>query len=152
VLGSTAAALANHAHCPVAIIRNGDASTHDDAWIAVVVDHELDNDAVMQRAMEEARLRNAPVLALRVTRWKPGEVPYDQLERRLRGWIQRYPDVHVLPVDAGANAAHYLETRDEAPQLVVLGRADADHVTRLVGPHGHSILAHPHCSVLAVRQ
>jgi hypothetical protein len=65
LLGSTAAALAENAHCPVAVIRADHASKPlDDGWIAVPVSNDFDNDAVVHLAMQEARLRGAPVLAL----------------------------------------------------------------------------------------
>ena len=83
VLGSTAATLAKRAHCPVAIIRTDDTPPRGTGWIAVVVDDEPDNDAVIHQAMEEARLRKAPVLALGVWRWALFEIPYEQLDQRL---------------------------------------------------------------------
>ena len=82
-LGSTAAALAQHAHCPVAIVRSGGAPQTDSGWIAAVQNDEPDNDAVVHRAMEEGRLRRAPVLLI---------------DRRVDSWVRRYPDVHVQTV------------------------------------------------------
>ena len=163
VLGSTAIALAEHAHCPVAIVRSGigaadPAPRHDShgddnqPWIAVAVEEEPGNDAVVHAAMEQARLRHAPVLALRVTPWKPGEVPYDHIDRRLHRWAHRYPDVFVLPVTAGGNFEHYLDTYDEPIQLAVVGKRHASHVAQLLGPHRDPILPHAGCSVLVVRQ
>ena len=133
LLGSTAVSLAEHAQCPVAIVRSDNHPLDGRGWIAVVVADETGNDRVIGQAMEEARLRGAPLLALRVTRWHPGEVPYDRLDRRLLGWVTGNPDVSVFPVDAGPSAAHYLETHDKSVQLIVIGRAEAEDVTRLVG-------------------
>ena len=53
-LNSTAASLATHAHCPVAVIRSVDDALPTGDRIAVVVDAEPGNDAVMQIALEEA--------------------------------------------------------------------------------------------------
>ncbi len=150
LLGSTAAALAENAHCPAAIIRSdGDAQPTDDGWIAVAVDDDFGTDAVIHMAMEEARLRGAPLLALAVSSWAFGEMPYDQLDRRLGKWVERYPDVHVQPVAAHHGAAAYLETFVEPVRLIVIGRSQAGELTRLVGPHNHPVCA---CSVLVVRQ
>lgn len=75
VLGSTAVGLAEHAHCPVAIIRTDpDEPPQEGGWIAVVIDDAPDNDAVVCQAMEEGRLRNAPVLALGASRLELGEL------------------------------------------------------------------------------
>jgi nucleotide-binding universal stress UspA family protein len=152
VVGSTAATVAKHAHCPVAIIRSdNDGQLSDRGWIAVVVDDDSDNETVVQTAMEEARLRHASVLALGASRWHLGEVTYDELDRRVSGWARQYPDVHILPVAARSGAVHYLESHYEPAQLVVVGRGHADQVARLVGPHSIPIRAHADCSVLVVR-
>ena len=65
--GSTAATLADKAYCPVAIIRsphNSPATGPD--WIVVVVEDHADNESVIEHAMNEARLRTSPVLAVGV--------------------------------------------------------------------------------------
>jgi nucleotide-binding universal stress UspA family protein len=163
VLGSTATALAERAHCPVAIVRSGVGAAklaqppdsyagENQPWIAVAVEEEPGNDAVMHAAMEQARLRHAPILALRVTPWQPGSVPYDHIDRRLHRWAHRYPDVFVLPVTAGGSFEHYLDTYDEPIQLAVVGTHHAGHLAQLLGPHRDSILPHPGCSVLVVGQ
>jgi nucleotide-binding universal stress UspA family protein len=86
VLGSTAAILAREAHCPVAIIRRGDQSPcPEDGLIAVVVDDGPGNREVVRCAMEEARMRRAPVLALCVGRRALFESGRDTFYRRLDG-------------------------------------------------------------------
>jgi nucleotide-binding universal stress UspA family protein len=104
--GSTAATLAEEAYCPVAIIRsphNTPASRPD--WIVVVVEDRADNESVIEHAMNEARLRDAPVLAVGVWQENFGETPYDALDRRKEKWAQRYPDVSVHPVATRAGVA-----------------------------------------------
>ena len=94
--GSTAATLADKAYCPVAIIRsphNSPASGPD--WIVVVVEDHADNESVIEHAMNEARLRTAPVLAVGVWEEDFGETPYDELDRRIEKWEKHYPDVRV---------------------------------------------------------
>ncbi len=153
VLGSTAATVAEDAYCPVAVIRaphDTQAGSHDS--IAVVVEDRADNDSVIEHAMEEARLRNAPVLAVGVWREDLGEEPYANLDRRLDTWRQRYHDVDVYPVTTRAGIARYLtEDSAEPVQLAVVGRADASSVAEIIGAHRHAIAAHGGCSVLVVR-
>ena len=94
VLGSTAAILAEEAHCPVAIIRRGAESPASEAGlIAVVVDDRPGNRDVVRCAMEEARVRQAPVLALCVGRRAFFERSRDRFYRRLDGLLRHYPDV-----------------------------------------------------------
>ncbi len=151
VLGSTAATLAEQAHCSVAIIRRKDASSRQNGFIAMVVDYQPDNGEVMRWAMEEARVRRAPVLALGVWRWALFEIGYEGLYRRLDHWLRRYPDVRVDVAATRSSVARYLEGHTDAVQLVVIGSEDADQVAQLVGPRSLPILAHADCSVLVAR-
>jgi nucleotide-binding universal stress UspA family protein len=136
-LGVTATTLAERAHCPVAVIRNTDAFTVGHGGVvAVVLDDEPDNDAVVHQAMREGRLRHATVR---------------QIDRRLHSWVRLFPDVDVDIVAAGTGPG----TRDshdrELPQLAVLGRRDAASVAGVVTPNCHPIVGYPDCSVLFVR-
>jgi hypothetical protein len=135
-LGSTASALAKHAHCPVAIVRSGGTPQTDTGWIAAVQNDEPDNDAVVHRAMEEGRLRRAPVLLI---------------DMRLDSWVRRYPDVHVKTVAARQGETRRDENRSNSIQLAVVGSANAEHVARLVWPDYHPVLGDDNRSVLLVR-
>jgi nucleotide-binding universal stress UspA family protein len=151
-LGSTAAALASHAHCPVAIIRSDtDTERANDGGIAVVVDTAPDNDVVVQHAFAEAQLRDTSLFALTVWPSRLGEIPFDELDRRLGKRARVYPEVNVEPVAVRSGIAHYLMTHDIPVQLVVMGSADAGQVPGIIGPHRHPVLPHPGCSVLVVR-
>lgn len=150
ILGSTALALANQAQCPVAIVRR-DGDPGPRSSIVVVVNDQPDNDEVVSRGFEEARLRQARLLAIGVWRWDSGLTPADILERRLARWTPLYPDVEVHSCAAECNAAEYLATTQLPIRLLVTGAADAKHLTRIIGPHSHPILSHPYCSVLIVR-
>ncbi|MCV7075489.1 universal stress protein [Mycobacterium szulgai] len=153
LLGSTADAVARHSLCPAAIIRTDHESTtvKDSDWIAIVVDDAPDNDAVVEHGFRQARLRNAPILALGVWPWGFGEIPYEQLNHRLGQWVSRYPEVHVQPAAARRGAAAFLTSTQEPVQLAVLGSAEADHVSRIVGPVS-THFGHSGCSVLVVRE
>jgi nucleotide-binding universal stress UspA family protein len=151
--GSTAATLAEKAYCPVAIIRTphrAPASNPD--WIVVAVHGYTDNDAVIEFAMNEARLRNAPVLAVGVWDDSFGEPSYDELDRKREEWAKRYPDVHVSPVATKSSIARFLaDNRSESVQLTVLGGADIPSVVQIIGPHSRPLDAHRGFSVLVVR-
>jgi nucleotide-binding universal stress UspA family protein len=152
VLGSTAAILAEEALCPVAIIRrDGQWPRPDAGFIAVVVDDQPDNDEVIRWAMEEARVRRVPVLALGVWRWALFEHSHDEFYQRLDDWLRRYPDVQVEVATTRSSVTRYLESVIGTVQLVVIGSEDAHRVVQLVGPHGLPILAHADCSVVVVR-
>jgi nucleotide-binding universal stress UspA family protein len=152
VLGSTAAILAEEARCPVAIIRRDAKSPPLEAGlIAVVLEDRPGNRDVVRCAMEEARVRQAPVLALCVGRRALFERSRDKFYRRLDGLLRRFPDVEVEVVTTRLGVTRYLQERIGAVQLIVIDSGDAGRVTQLVGPHGLPILRHADCSVLIVR-
>jgi nucleotide-binding universal stress UspA family protein len=153
LFGSTAVSLATRAHCPVAIIRTlSDAPAPSRGWIAVVVNDEPGNDAVLQTAMDEARVRGEAVVALGAWQRDLGQMPYDELDRRVSDWMNRYPDVDVHPIATHTGMASFLETTDEAISLAVIGSADVDRAPSLIGPRSHAILAHAECSILVLRR
>ena len=152
VLGSTAASVAERAYCPVAIIRsNHDRVLPEAGFIAVILDGRHGGETVMRWAMEEARLRKAPVLALGVWPWPLFDIDYERFNQHLDHWLHRYPDVTVEVATTRMSAIRYLEGFVGAVQLVVIGSEDADRVMELVGPRSVSILAHVDCSVLIAR-
>jgi hypothetical protein len=112
----------------------------------------MPNPAMMpscSHALEEARLRNAVLVALGVWRWDLGTMPYEELDQRLSAWRPHYPDVQVSLCAADSGVAAYLaDYKDAHVGLVVIGDASADQVARLIGPHIHPLLAHRDCSVL----
>jgi len=138
LFGATATALAEGAHCLVALIRpGGDGSSRDDGVVSVVLYDEPDNDAVVHLAMREGRLRNTIVR---------------QVDRRLSSWIRRYPDVHVETVAAGTGCRYGDSAHQHAGvQLAVVGHADADKISTLALRSCHPIVDYPACSVLLVR-
>jgi nucleotide-binding universal stress UspA family protein len=149
ILGSTATELAEKAHCSVAIIRpQEDQPRRDINWIVVAINDDPDNEAVVAHAMEEAKLRQAPVLALGDRR---AEASGDGLDREVDKWKGRYPDVHIYPVANRADVAHFLKTHDERVQLAVIGGAEAGELAQIVGPHGHPVFHHTESSALVVR-
>ena len=152
LLGSTAAELAEAAYCPVAIIRTQQTIPKPDSdLIAVAVNDSPGNDHVVEQAIKEAQLRHAPVLALGVWRQELGEMPYDELDRRVQVWERRYPSVQFHALATRTGIADFLDVSDSRVQLAVIGSTDIDQVARLIGPHGHPIVGHAECSVLIVR-
>ena len=153
ILGSTAEAVAENAYCPVAIIRSPYGKpTEGTDWIVVGVDDRTDNDVVIEHALDEARLRKAPVLAVGDWQDDLGEKPYPELDRRLDVWRHRCPDIQICPVATRSGMERFLaENRSESVQLAVIGRADASSVAAIIGPHGHELIPHGECSVLVVR-
>lgn len=152
MIGSTAAALAENARCPVAIIRpsrGGPARGVD--WIVVLVNDHPENDAVIESAIQEAQLRRAPVLAVGVWAEDLGEISYDELDRRMATWKLRYPDVPVHLVATAGGIGQFLASHaDESVQLAVIGEDDVDQIAYLVWPECHPEAQNGERSVLVV--
>ncbi len=150
LLGSTAATLAERAHCPVAIIRRHDKTTRwQRAPIAVAVENSSDSDAMVELAMREASLRDAPVLAVGVWSAELGGMPYDELDRRMDLWRTRYPGVTVHVVVARDGFSDFLAHGGEPVALAVTA-TDGGTAAELVGPVGAGVVHRARCSVLMV--
>jgi len=150
LLGSTPADLAERAHCAVAIIRahHFPLRAGRDTWIVVPIDHSPDNDTVVEQAMQEARRRQATVLALGVWHEHGRSTSYDVLDRHVQPRRARYPDLRIYEVATYAVVADFLADNEAWIQLAVIGRQDAPEVAQLVGPQAHPVLGHVECSVL----
>lgn len=146
VLGSTAAALANAAFCPVAIIRP-DRTTlaADGEWIVVSVDGSPDRDAIIATAFDEAGLRDAPLLALGVG---PVDGP-DGLGCLMDPWRRRYPEVSLRVESAPSGVADFVSTFPEPVQLAVIGSGQVAPLTRFDPVVAASVV--DLCSLLVVR-
>jgi nucleotide-binding universal stress UspA family protein len=153
LLGSTAATLAEQAHSPVAIIRTPHSTpTSEPDWIVTAVDDSPESNGIVGNAIDEARVRRAPVLALGVSQRDHRGIHYDDLERRVAAWRNHNPDIHIHPVAVPTDVAGFLELHDElSVQLAVVGAADAEQVSAIVGPHRESQHPRNRCSVLVVR-
>lgn len=153
VLGSTAAEVADQAHCPVAIIRRDPERppTRTD-WIAVAVNASRENELVIETAMELARRHRLRVLAVGVWQNDFGATPYVELDRRVAAWQQRYPDVPVRTVATRSSIANYLAGHTEPVRMVVIGADDTDQIATIIGPHTHPLIAHGDCSLLVARR
>jgi nucleotide-binding universal stress UspA family protein len=159
-IGSTAAALAASAHCPVAVIRRHDPLHARGQWIVAEVDESAASDGVLRRAIDEAQLRGAPLRVLvtwqsRFTDIHDRDAVADgnrmaraQLDRRLAQWKKRYPDLDVRAVAVHGSTLSFLTKNADSIQLLVVGRELTGGIAALVGPPGYAALQNADCSVL----
>jgi nucleotide-binding universal stress UspA family protein len=159
-IGSTAAAVAQSAHCPVAVIRRPAVSTTHPGCVLVEVDDWPTSGAALQHGVDEARLRRAPLRVL--TTWQArytdahdtravaeaNHLAHAQLERRLASWCRRYPDLDVQAIINRGNMLNYLARAADKVQLVVVGAERSGGPNELVGPPGLAVLHNTDCSVL----
>ncbi len=145
--GSTAAAVAQSAHCPVAVIRrHGDRAGRDEHWLAVDPQAAADSDAVMKTALDEARLRGLPLRAISHGQRDGCDYP----DRRLERWRRRYPDVDLQTTESRGSLVEYLAGHGRQVRMVVVGHRNQDAVRQLLGPAGNAVLHNADCSLLIV--
>ena len=159
-IGSTAAALASTARCPVAVVRGHDPLRAEQQWVVAEVDESAASEGVLRLALEEARLRGAPLRVLttwqsRFTDIHDGNAVADgnrlaraQLDRRLAQWKKRYPDLDVRAVAVHCSTLKFLTKKAGSIQLLIVGHEQAQGITALVGPPGYAALHNAECSVL----
>jgi nucleotide-binding universal stress UspA family protein len=159
-IGSTAAELATRALCPVAIIRGYDPSPVTTGSIVVEVDSSSYGEAVLQRGIDEALLRNAPLVVIAVwqshfTDIHDSRAVAEQnrriragLNRRLACCTRRYPELDVRPVAAHGSLLNYLSRHAPSTQLVVVGRRRAHGVSQMIGPPSYAAMHDTDCSVI----
>jgi nucleotide-binding universal stress UspA family protein len=152
MLGSTAATVAGKAHCPVVIVRYPAeaVSGQSSAWVVIGMNARPDDEKVVNHALDEARLRDAPVLAVGTWQSELGEVTYDALESRVAIWRDRYPGLHIRAVSTGGSLPEFLAGYRNEVRLAVVRADDADQLPLIVGPHGRPVLSHGECSVMVV--
>jgi nucleotide-binding universal stress UspA family protein len=139
-VGSTVHTLVASAHCPVAVVRGPD---RPGAWVVADLDGTPDSAAVLQYAVEEARLRRAPLRVLGT--WQADGVDagtaermvHAQLDRRLEQWQHRYPDLDVTPIAVHGSGLDFLSANAAAIGLVVIGAGNTDGVAELLGLRHH---------------
>jgi nucleotide-binding universal stress UspA family protein len=159
-VGSTAAALASRAHCPVAVIRGQRQSSATPKSIVVEVDKSAEGEQVLQRGIDEAVLRNAPLVVVSV--WHPNVTNVHDtvavaeqnkqltavLDRRLARSTRGRPGLDATTVAAPGGLLTYLSRHAQEVQLVVVGRGRAHGVTEMTGPPSYAALHDTDCSVL----
>jgi nucleotide-binding universal stress UspA family protein len=158
-VGSTAAALAISAQCPVAIIRDLHKQSGQPAQgIVVEVDGSPDNGVLLGAAMEEARLRNATIQAIICRRTasddaaegEGGRRALADLDRRLARWKRRYPHLRLESAAVQGTLMEYLAYNHRSVRLVIVGFHNREHLMEIIGPIGNAILQDAQCSLLIV--
>ena len=168
LVGSTALRVAQHAGCPVVVIRNS-AVGDPGGPVVVGVDCSVGGDAAVEFALQYAARCAAPLVALHTwsdvriperetTAWRTFDwatVAAEQeqlLAERLAGWQGKYPDVEVRRVVARDRPVRRLLEAATGARLLVVGSQGRGGVRgMLLGSTSQSLLYVAPCPVAIVR-
>lgn len=166
LLGSTAAAVATHATCPVVVVRaQPDAEWSADGPVVVGIDGSPTSEAAIAWAFDAASRRSADLLALHVwndtatqlgMNWFNWDATHASeqslLAERLAGWREKYPDVPVTPVVYPDRPVRALLEQAPIAQLMVVGsRGRGGFTGLLLGSTSRALLQHCPCPLMVVR-
>lgn len=172
LVGSTAVALANHASCPVAVVRGRDPDSAPSLHGPVVVglDGSSGSDRALEFAVDEAVARGAELVAVQA--WPAVAPEYalyggtamagdldavrvrgeEVLAERLAGWQAKYP---TLPITRRAvldrPSSALLEAARSASLVVVGARGRGGFLGLLLGSTSLKLLHHAPCPVVVAR-
>jgi nucleotide-binding universal stress UspA family protein len=135
LLGSVSTGMMHHAHCPVAVIGDAVPAGPKDLRRPVVVgiDGSPASELATAIAFDEASGRRVDLVAMHSWRdpdlstgmdmdWSAQQsIASKNLDERLAGWRERYPDVTVHQHVVWDNPAHHLLNEAKSAQLLVVG-------------------------------
>ncbi len=162
VTGSTVAAVAHHAHCPIVSVP-GSVPAHTTGTIAVGVDQDGGPRSVLEAAFVQSAAHRC---ALRVVHASRPPSAYEAEVPDPAGWVsriepvldavvtplrQQYGDVDVVTDVRYSWAADALVEVSDSVDLLVLGRHSAAHlVPRRLGSVTRAAIAHGRCPVMVI--
>ncbi|MEV4214147.1 universal stress protein [Micromonospora sp. NPDC049662] len=155
--GSTAVAVAAHAHCPVVIVRDGAAHGPADP-VTVGVDASEPSLVALGFAAERATQRRVPLRVLHA--WTPGPggaagTPDERaaVEEAVEPWRRTFPELEVAVDLVGGSPAATLIEASRSAQLVVVGsRGRGGLAGMLLGSVSQQVIQHAGCPVAVVRE
>lgn len=168
LLGSTTLQVAQHAGCPVVVVRPG-APGDPDGPVLVGVDGSAGSDGALEFAFEHAARRAGPLVALHIwsdvrigaqdgTVWRTlnwATVAAEEerlLAERVAGWQDKYPDVEVRLVLTQDRPVRRLADAAEGARLLVVGSRGRGGVPgMLLGSTSQTLLYVCPCPLAIVR-
>ncbi|MEV4478459.1 universal stress protein [Micromonospora coxensis] len=158
--GSTAVSVAAHAHCPVVVVREGQADAVGP--VVVGVDGSESSQVALGFAVERAAQREVPLRVVRVVGGERRSSEHDEratdeeravVEQALARWRQTFPDVAVeVDVRPGNPAATLVEASRDAQLVVVGSRGRGGLRGMLLGSVSQQLIQHAYCPVVVARE
>ena len=169
-LGSVSSGLVYHAHCPVAVIHDGQPQVANVARAPVLlcIDGSPASEAATAIAFDEASRRGVGLVALHA--WtdprasdfedlfpnfksdaRLSEVE-ETLAERLAGWHERYPDVGIIRrIETGDAASPLIEASKRSQLIVVGSHGRGGFAGMLLGSVGAAVVNRAKIPVIVAR-
>ena len=161
-MGSVSGQVAEHAACPVAVVRPVRGSAVD---VVIGIDGSPESARALELGLAEARRTGGTLIAVHAYRYapvaaayapNPGIDPFSQrelaeenLDRALGDVEERNPDVKIeRRIEHGSSAAVLVAAADGAAALVVGARGLGGFAGLILGSVSQQVLRHAHCPVL----
>jgi nucleotide-binding universal stress UspA family protein len=143
-VGSTAAALALGARCPVAVIRGAGEPAAATGWVVVAVDGAVEADDALALGVQEALTRRAPLRVIASSE----PLIQARLDRRLSEVRHHHPELVVQSAFARDGTLDFVARNSGRMQLAIVGAHDQACIAQLIGPNGCAALHNTNCVVL----
>lgn len=147
--GSTAARLAQTVQAPLAIVhrRHAHERVGPHRWIVAVLNDTPEPHVVLERAMQEAKLRDASILAL--TPWPAGSPRSENVGAKLESLVGDR-DIQIAVLPRSDDITNLLAQSAGIDQLVIASADDSESIAQLVSPVATAILRGTNCSLLVL--
>lgn len=165
LLGSVSTAVAEHAACPVAVVRPADGDAGDEAHVVVGTDGGPASTAALEFAFALASTESRTLDV--VHSWSPYDEFIDaasyaqrteliaeherMLGESLAGYAEKYPDVVVLPHMPEGGAVPTLIDMSGGASVVVIGSRGRTGPKALMGSVSRVVVERARCTVVVVR-
>ncbi|GAA3108741.1 universal stress protein [Streptosporangium carneum] len=166
LLGSAVLRLAGHVPGAVVVVKAEESERRGEVGeVLVGVDGSPAGEPAVGFAFEQARLRGCPLRALRAWQVPPHAFMPDivdvagirqeqqqMIDSWLAPWVERFPEVRVVPEVTCANPASVLTEASAQADLLVVGSRGLGAVGSMVlGSVSRGVLPHARCPVAVVR-
>lgn len=153
--GQTASGVAHAALSTVVLVRHRKEPSPFHQWIVVVLDETPDSDDVLQNAIDEADVRQAPVLALTswsTTKRRRSKHP-SEVRRTLDGYLTRaaHGKAQVCAIPMPDDLLDFLKKCVSIDQLVVVGARNTAVIDVLTSTRAGKIMRKSNVSLMFVR-
>jgi nucleotide-binding universal stress UspA family protein len=165
LLGSVSTAVAEHASCPVAVVRESDRDATEQAHVVVGTDGGPASTAALEFAFELASIEGRPLDV--VHSWSAHDTFIDaasyaqrlqlmdeherMLSESLAGYAEKYPDVAVTRHMPDGGAVQTLVEMSEGAAAVVIGSRGRTGAKVLAGSVSRIVVERAHSTVVVVR-